>query len=199
MALSQVYSDAQALVFPDTTGFVPGTGATHPRLVLVGEAPGETELTAGRPFTGRAGIKLDLMLQALDLTRQEVFITMAFHRRPTRRSPSGRCVNRPPTHQEMLAEGFLLDAELDAHPDVPLLLMGNTALWRLFHGTVRDWHGQVQTASLSRVAAGAFVSGPRRRFGVTAHPAALLYRRQTEQMVLADLMRLKPLLLEATT
>ncbi|WP_125703379.1 uracil-DNA glycosylase [Lacticaseibacillus daqingensis] len=199
MALSQVYSKAQGLALPNTAGFVPGQGATHPRLILVGEAPGETELPTARPFTGRAGVKLDLMLAALGLTRQEVFITMAFHRRPTRMSPSGRTVNRPPTKAEMLAEGFLLDAELAALPQVPLLLMGNTALWRLYRGQVKDWHGQVLHAPLNRVVAGALVPGPMRRFGVTAHPAALLYRQATQAMVLADLAQLKPhLLLEAT-
>ncbi|WP_262314645.1 uracil-DNA glycosylase [Lacticaseibacillus parakribbianus] len=189
-------AQAAAQVFPATQGFVPGRGPQQPRLILVGEAPGETEVASGRPFTGRAGAKLDLMLAALGLTRADVFITMTFHRRPVRLK-GAKLVNRPPTKAEMLADP-LLDWDLAALPEPPVLLMGNTALWRLYHGRVSDWHGRVLTASLSRIVDGQLVAGPVRRFGVVAHPAALLYRTQTQTETLADLVALRQPLLEAT-
>ncbi|WP_225047221.1 uracil-DNA glycosylase [Lacticaseibacillus kribbianus] len=188
-------AQAKAAVFPNTQGFVPGVGPRHPRLILVGEAPGETEVASGHPFTGRAGSKLDIMLAALGLTRDAVFITMAFHRRPVKARGNG-LANRPPTHAEMLAEP-LLDADLAAFPTAPVLLMGNTALWRLYHGRVADWQGQVLHAPLSQVRGGRLVPGPVRRFGVCAHPAALLYRTQTQADTLAALAGYTHTLLEA--
>ncbi|MCI1986557.1 MAG: uracil-DNA glycosylase [Lactobacillus sp.] len=187
-------AQAKALVFPDTQGFVPGYGSLRPQLVLVGEAPGETEVTSGRPFTGRAGAKLDLMLAALGLSRETVFVTMTFHRRPTKRKPNGKLGNRPPTAAEWLREGWLLDAELAAFPEVPLLLMGNTALRRLYHGQVKDWHGQWLQAPVAQVVAGALQPGASRRFAVCAHPAALLYRQATQAQTLADLAQIRQLL-----
>lgn len=185
---------AQAQVFPDTQGFVPGYGSLHPRLILVGEAPGASEVTSGRPFTGRAGVKLDLMLKALGLTRAAVFITMTFHRRPTLQKANGKLGNRPPTLAEALQEGWLLDAELAALPNAPLLLMGNTAIHRLYHGQVKDWHGQCLTAAINQVQADALVPGPTRRLAVCAHPAALLYRQATQAQTLADLAQIRRLL-----
>src|ERR1041384_2739939 len=44
-------------------GPVFGPGNPRARLVLVGEAPGETEAREGRPFVGAAGKLLDRVLQ----------------------------------------------------------------------------------------------------------------------------------------
>jgi uracil-DNA glycosylase len=48
-------------------GDVPVTG--RPRFVLVGEAPGATEDEIGRPFVGRSGALLDLLLAEAGLDR----------------------------------------------------------------------------------------------------------------------------------
>lgn len=189
-------AQAEALTFANTQGFIPGFGNLNPRLILVGEAPGETEVAAKRPFTGRAGAKLDLMLAALGLTRADVFITMSFHRRPIR-TKNGKLANRPPTQAELLAEGWLLDAELNALPPVPILAMGNTALARLDHGRVKDFHGQVRQRHRLQVQAGALVPGPSCLLAVCAHPAALLYRQATQTQTLDDLHHIK-LFLEAS-
>lgn len=177
--------------FADTEGFVPGYGNLHPRMILVGEAPGATEVPLGTPFTGRAGVKLDLMLDALGLLRQDVFITMSFHRRPTRLRADGKRVNRAPSQTEQLAEGWLLDAELAALPDVPLLAMGNVAIARLDTGRVSDWHGQVRRIRRRIVVDGQLQAGPPARLAVCAHPAALLYRQATQVQTLADLHAIK--------
>jgi uracil-DNA glycosylase len=48
-------------------GDVPATG--RPRFVLVGEAPGATEDETGRPFVGKSGALLDLLLAEAGLDR----------------------------------------------------------------------------------------------------------------------------------
>jgi uracil-DNA glycosylase family 4 len=68
---------------------VPGEGDAKARLVCVGEAPGANEDETGKPFVGQAGQLLTKILAAVDLTREEVFITnVVKHRPPGNRNPS---------------------------------------------------------------------------------------------------------------
>lgn len=78
-------ASAKQLAFADG---VPGS----PVMVL-GEAPGAEEDRAGRPFVGRAGQLLDLMLGAIGLDRSGVYIANVVPWRP----PG----NRTPTPQEV--------------------------------------------------------------------------------------------------
>ena len=67
---------------------VPGAGAAKARLVCVGEAPGANEDETGLPFVGAAGALLTKILAAVELTREEVFITnVVKHRPPGNRNP----------------------------------------------------------------------------------------------------------------
>ena len=68
---------------------VPGAGAAKARLVCVGEAPGANEDETGLPFVGAAGGLLTKILAAVELTREEVFITnVVKHRPPGNRNPT---------------------------------------------------------------------------------------------------------------
>jgi uracil-DNA glycosylase family 4 len=51
-----------------------GVGNPTARLMFVGEAPGADEDRQGEPFVGRAGKKLNEMIVAIGLTREEVYI-----------------------------------------------------------------------------------------------------------------------------
>ena len=59
-----------------------GEGAADASLMFVGEAPGTEEERLGRPFVERAGAKLDEMIKAMGLRRDDVFITHALKSRP---------------------------------------------------------------------------------------------------------------------
>jgi uracil-DNA glycosylase family 4 len=61
-------------------GDVPATG--RPRLVLVGEAPGATEDETGRPFVGKSGALLDLVLHEAGLDRAEAAVLNIVKCRP---------------------------------------------------------------------------------------------------------------------
>jgi DNA polymerase len=68
---------------------VPGEGDPKAKLVCVGEAPGANEDETGKPFVGQAGQLLTKILAAVDLTREEVFITnVVKHRPPGNRNPT---------------------------------------------------------------------------------------------------------------
>ncbi|MDQ3083123.1 MAG: uracil-DNA glycosylase, partial [Gemmatimonadota bacterium] len=64
-------------------------GPSNARLVCVGEAPGANEDLTGHPFVGAAGNLLTKILAAVNLTREEVFITnVVKHRPPGNRNPA---------------------------------------------------------------------------------------------------------------
>src|SRR5579872_7061202 len=50
-----------------------GVGNQQAELMLIGEAPGFHEDQQGEPFVGRAGQLLNAMLQAMGLTRDQVY------------------------------------------------------------------------------------------------------------------------------
>ena len=136
------------------THAVPGEGDAHARIVLVGEAPGESEDRSGRPFTGRAGRFLDELLDGAGLTRGGLFITSGVKCRP----PG----NRNPRAEELATcrENWLT-RQLDAIDPQWVLLMGRMAIVQTFGpaGRLSDLHGQIHRADT-------------RRYMLTYHPAA---------------------------
>ncbi len=110
-----------------------GEGAANPRVLVLGEAPGENEDAHGRPFVGQAGQLLDHMLHAIGLSREaekagaeQVFITNTLKCRPP--------ANRNPEPGELAAcDGFLLRQIQLLKPKV-ILALGRFAITQ----TLRD-------------------------------------------------------------
>jgi DNA polymerase len=83
------------------THLVFGVGNPEARLMFIGEAPGAEEDQRGEPFVGEAGQLLNRMLNKMEISRQEVYITNVVKSRP----PG----NRNPTVEEIAAcRPFLL-------------------------------------------------------------------------------------------
>lgn len=59
-----------------------GEGSATAQLMFIGEGPGETEDQTGRPFVGRAGNLLNKMIEAMGLTREQVYIANVVKCRP---------------------------------------------------------------------------------------------------------------------
>jgi uracil-DNA glycosylase family 4 len=59
-----------------------GVGNPHADLMFVGEAPGRDEDIQGIPFVGRAGQKLTQIIEAIGLTREDVYIANVIKCRP---------------------------------------------------------------------------------------------------------------------
>jgi len=152
------------------THAVPGAGAPHARLLLVGEAPGRSEDEAGRPFRGAAGRVLDEALLRAGIPRSRVFVTNAVKCRP----PG----NRRPRAAELAACRPYLLAQLAAVRPRAIVALGQTA--------VRDLLGP--GASLARIRGRWFTFG-----GIpllpTYHPAAVLYNRQLLRKLATDLAK----------
>ncbi|SPA39532.1 putative Uracil-DNA glycosylase [Cupriavidus taiwanensis] len=110
----------------NATQGVPGAGAAHARIMLVGEQPGSQEDLQGSPFVGPAGHLLDEALQAAGLDRDKLFMTNAvkhfkFEWRGKRR------LHKSPAQQEIEACNLWLERELEkVHPTV-VVALGATA------------------------------------------------------------------------
>lgn len=59
-----------------------GDGNPDAEVMFIGEAPGAEEDRTGVPFVGRAGQKLNDMIKAMGLTREEVYIANVLKARP---------------------------------------------------------------------------------------------------------------------
>ena len=59
-----------------------GTGSRTADILFVGEAPGEQEDLTGTPFVGRAGQLLNKFLEAVDISREDVYIANILKCRP---------------------------------------------------------------------------------------------------------------------
>ena len=109
------------------TNTVFGTGDPHSPLMLVGEGPGENEDATGLPFVGRAGKLLDDILAAVELTRDQVYLTNTVKCRAAVEE-GGRMKNRPPRTGEIRACNPYLEAQMEAvKPEIILCLGGPAA------------------------------------------------------------------------
>jgi uracil-DNA glycosylase family 4 len=67
---------------------VPGEGNINSEVIFIGEAPGQVEDDTGRPFVGRAGKLLELLLKDIGLKREDIWIgNIIKHRPPENRDP----------------------------------------------------------------------------------------------------------------
>jgi uracil-DNA glycosylase len=106
---------ATQLVFAD--------GNPQGRIMFVGEAPGYDEDVVGRPFVGRSGKLLDLMLAAIGLDRTAAYIANVVPWRP----PG----NRTPTPQETAICLPFIRRQIElADPDI-LVCLGGPAMQTL--------------------------------------------------------------------
>ncbi|MBC7092651.1 uracil-DNA glycosylase [Candidatus Bipolaricaulota bacterium] len=104
-----------------------GEGNPHAELMFVGEGPGEVEDETGRPFVGPAGQLLTQVLNAVSLSRDEVYITNVVKCRP----PG----NRVPARSEMEACWEWLAAQIALIRPRIIVTLGNTPTqWFLGRG-----------------------------------------------------------------
>jgi DNA polymerase len=134
---------------------VPGDGNPAADFMCIGEAPGANEDETGHPFVGQAGGLLTKILAAIDLTREQVFITNVLkHRPPANRNPQ-------PGEVEVCSPYLVRQIQL-VNPKV-ILALGTFA---------------AQTLLATKTPIGKLRGAVHRYYGipliVTYHPAALL-------------------------
>ena len=163
----------------------------QPPLMLIGEAPGEQEALQLRPFVGKAGKNLDEFLTVLQLKREEIYITNVVKVRPSRLSPAGRIVNRPPNREEKELFTPWLMREIAIVRPQALVTLGNVALQALLGKgeVIGDHHGQCVRAAVC-------CGGREQTFEVFPlyHPASIIYNRSLADVYAEDLRKLRALL-----
>ena len=110
------------------TNIVHSTGNMQADLMFVGEAPGADEDIQGFPFVGRAGQLLTKIIEAIGISRDEVFIGNINRCRPPR--------NRQPTPVESeTCKPYLMREIAVVRPKV-VVVLGNTATQNLLNTKV---------------------------------------------------------------
>ena len=102
------------------TNLVFSDGDPNSEIMIIGEGPGANEDKEGKPFVGRAGKLLDKMLEAIKLSRRNVYISNVVNFRPP--------MNRRPTEEEIKRYLPFLIRHIELINPKILLLLGSTAL-----------------------------------------------------------------------
>jgi uracil-DNA glycosylase family 4 len=154
--------------------FVFGNGNPNADIMVIGEAPGADEDTQGKPFVGRAGQLLTKILEAINLSRDEVFIANIIKCRP----PNNRRPNKDEVEKcepylqkqiELIKPKFILSLGLTS---VDTLLKKSHRMGDI-RGNLMDYHGI--------------------KMLVTYHPAALLRNPGWKKKTWEDVQLLRKL------
>ena len=145
-----------------------GTGNADADLVFVGEAPGHDEDVQGEPFVGRAGQLLTRIIQAIGLTRDDVYILNVIKCRPPQ--------NRNPLPDEVAACRPIIDKQLACLKPRVICALGTFAAQALLRSDER----------ISRLR-GRFHTMGNILVRPTFHPAYLLRNPQEKRKVWQDM------------
>jgi len=97
-----------------------GYGNKDADILLVGEAPVESEIRRGKPFVSRAGELLDAILSKVNIDREDLWITNTCLCQPTE--------NKSPTKSEVQCCYARLISEIKEVNPTVIVTMGNVAL-----------------------------------------------------------------------
>ncbi len=120
------------------------TGNPQAELMLVGEAPGFHDEQQQEPFVGPAGNKLDQILKAMGLSRQQIYLSNICKFRPATKNQTTN--NRPPSPQEMASSLPFLKAEIEVVKPRIIIALGASAAHGLLETTKKitelreSWH-----------------------------------------------------------
>ena len=157
------------------TKVVFGSGNPAAELMFIGEGPGADEDRQGLPFVGAAGELLTRIIQAIEMTRDEVYIANVVKCRP----PG----NRDPQPDEIAACRGYLEKQIGLVRPRILVALGKVAAQTLLGndapiGRIRGQWFQVQGIPTM----------------VTYHPAALLRNPALKRPTWEDLQQVRDLL-----
>jgi DNA polymerase len=184
--INQFYQGKLENYFSGDVPLVFGSGNVDSKIVLVGEAPGRTEVEQGKPFVGQAGKNLEEFITILGIVREDLYITNVVKFRPIRFNPdSGRESNRTPTKEEIRISTDFIEQELSIIKPRLVVSLGNIALRCILKDdkvTIGVLHGNPLNVSFSQVN---FVIFP------LYHPASIIYNRSLKDVYLQDLHKLR--------
>ena len=160
------------------TNIVFGSGTSQAKLVFVGEGPGADEDAQGLPFVGAAGQLLTKIIEAIQLTRDQVYICNIVKCRP----PS----NRTPEEDEIAACSPFMFRQIESIRPRVICCLGAVAAQTLL--------GTKTTVGKLR---GRFHDYRGIQVMPTWHPAYLLRNPNAKREVWDDVKKIRSLLDEA--
>jgi uracil-DNA glycosylase len=175
-------------LWENATQTVFGEGPAHAPVMLIGEQPGDQEDLTGHPFVGPAGQLLTRALAAVDVPREQVYVTNAvkhfkFELRGKRR------LHKKPVDAEIAACHGWLKREIELISPALLVALGATA--------VRSILGRATPITVNRGRLHEYAQGI--SLLITVHPSYLLRVPQQDKdneyrRFVADLRLAKPFL-----
>jgi DNA polymerase len=160
-----------------------GEGPLHPKLMFVGEQPGDAEDLAGRPFVGPAGQLFDTLLEKAGVDRSQTYVTNAVkHFKFVARGK--RRIHSKPDSGEIQACRWWLEHERSLIRPPVTVALGATAARSLLGKTV----------TISKVRGSPLALEDGTECWVTTHPSALLRvpepeRRREARALFVDEMK----------
>lgn len=163
-----------------------GEGSHTASVVFIGEAPGKNEAKTGRPFCGAAGKLLNELLDSVNISREEVYITNIVKDRPPE--------NRDPLPEEISVYGPFLDRQIEIIQPKIIATLGRFSMVYIMTKfgltdvlkPISQMHGQLFEARASY--------GPVKILPLY-HPAAAIYNQHLKGTLLEDFQKLKSPLL----
>lgn len=172
--------------FRNEVPLVFGDGNTDSQIVLVGEAPGKTEISQGKPFVGQAGKNLEQFITILGIDRKDIYITNVVKFRPFKiNQVTGREANRSPLKDEINISKDFIEQELSVIKPEIVVSLGNIALRCILKDdkvTIGFMHGVPISVQYT---GGSFILFP------LYHPASIIYNRALKDVYLQDLYKLR--------
>ena len=162
--------------------FIKTVGPVTADIMLVGEAPGETEDRKGLPFVGRAGNTLNTLLNQAGIIRSQCLIANVARERPPNNNikhyfQDKGCKIPTPRMLEYIA---LLQKEIEQYKPNVVVPLGNTALWALTgRKGIKHARGSVTTSALV----------PEQKLLPTYHPQAVGYDWSLATTMVLDLKK----------
>ncbi len=161
------------------TRAVPGNGSPDAEIVFIGEAPGKKEDEQGVPFVGSAGKFLSEMLEAINLKREDIYITNVVKYRP----PNNR---DPLPNEKAECREWLLDELALIKPKL-IIFLGRHAMNNFFPTEqISAVHGKLLVKS--------FKDMPTKYFYALYHPAAALYDGSMRAVLMKDFKKIPKIL-----
>jgi len=164
---------------------VPGAGNPEGRVLLIGEAPGQSEDIEGKPFVGAAGRLLDNLLSDIGLSRANVFITNVVKCRPPR--------NRDPQPNEIDTCTPYLNRQIAILQPKFIVTLGRHSTAYVFSKaglpfqSITQTHGKIHETRLWGMDITIFP---------TFHPAATLYSAKYKGQLAIDFQKMRNELLK---
>jgi len=172
---AQVKQCTECALHEGRTKTVFGKGNPETRVMFIGEGPGRDEDLKGEPFVGRSGQLLTKMIAAIDLTRDDVYITNIVKCRPPN--------NRNPQEDEVRCCEKYLIAQIEAiRPRIICALGLVSAHWLL---DTKESLGKLRTSENSYQGTQVLV---------TYHPAALLRNPGLKRNAWEDFKQLRDII-----